>query len=512
MNTKNISNTVVNLFLIPLLIISICGSISLLPLLIQLVPNKVIIIFVILLMLAYLGHFWATVKYTFIKILNKIKKILVIVFIFATLIWQTLLIRALSGEFGWDPRFFVEYIYRISSNISDDKIYFSLYPNNFMLLVIEKIFQVIFNIKTPNGLILGLNILNVVIIDISALLLFLSIKKLFSRRTAWFTTFLYWILYMIWPFAVIPYSDNWSILVGTLFLFIYSKNQNFKNLFLNFCFGIITAFALLMKPSTVISIIAIVIIKTIFGLQQNQKIKIKRIIEIAVSLGLGFIILYSPVKIYQQHNNIVNIKSTRKMPVTHFIAMGMSGDGGYNASDVIENINIKSPQKRNKYNIKLIQKRFLQMGLGGYLKFLVKKQINNTTDGSFGWAAEGNYLYEPFGRHLNRIEKHIRTLFMNRDVNQGYLIADANMGGYKFFPQIIWVVALVFMLFATVGDSGETLQFLKYTIVGGFVFLLLFEGGRSRYLIQFLPYLFTLSGLGIDKFISKYKDEKVGIS
>ena len=200
------------------------------------------------------------------------------------------------------------------------------------------------------------------------------------------------------------------------------------------------------------------------------------------------------------------------MPVTHFIAMGMSGDGGYNASDVIENINIKSPQKRNKYNIKLIQKRFLQMGLGGYLKFLVKKQINNTADGSFGWAAEGNYLYEPFGRHLNRIEKHIRTLFMNRDVNQGYLIADANMGGYKFFPQIIWVVALVFMLFATVGDSGETLQFLKYTIVGGFVFLLLFEGGRSRYLIQFLPYLFTLSGLGIDKFISKYKDEKVGIS
>ncbi|MGJ3921667.1 hypothetical protein ACLOC9_09640, partial [Limosilactobacillus mucosae] len=96
-------------------------------------------------MLAYLGHFWATVKYTFIKVLNKIKKILVIVFIFATLIWQTLLIRALSGEFGWDPRFFVEYIYRISSNISDDKIYFSLYPNNFMLLVIEKVFQVIFN-------------------------------------------------------------------------------------------------------------------------------------------------------------------------------------------------------------------------------------------------------------------------------------------------------------------------------------------------------------------------------
>jgi len=90
---------------------------------------------------------------------------------------------------------------------------------------------------------------------------------------------------------------------------------------------------------------------------------------------------------------------------------------------------------------------------------------------------------------------------MHIDVNQGYLIADANMSGYKFFPQIIWVVALLFIFLASIGDSVETLQLLKYTIVGGFVFLLLFEGGRSRYLIQFLPYLFTLAGVGLNKLI-----------
>ena len=89
-------------------------------------------------------------------------------------------------------------------------------------------------------------------------------------------------------------------------------------------------------------------------------------------------------------------------------------------------------------------------------KFLVQKQINNTADGSLGWAHEGNYLYEPFERHLNKIEKHILSLFLNRDVNQEYLIADVNMNGYKFFPQIIWVVALIFILFATIGDSHES--------------------------------------------------------
>lgn len=508
MSFEKISNKLVDFFLIPLLVISICGSISLLPTLLQLVPNKAILCFVGLLILAYVGYSLIA-KQTFLRILNKIKKPLLILLICSTLIWQFMLVRALSGKFGWDPIFFIGYIYRISSIINYDKIYFSLYPNNFMLLIMEKFFQAVFNIKTPNGLILGLNVLNILIIDVSVFLLFLAISKLFSKRVAWVTTFLYWLLYMIWPFVVIPYSDNWSVLASTLFLFIYSKNQNFNNLFLNFCFGMVTAFALLMKPSMVIFIIAMVIIKIIFGLQQNQKIKIKKFVEIVVSLGLGFIILYSPVKSYQQHNDIANIESSRKMPITHFIAMGMSGGGGYNASDVIKNIEIRSPRKRNNYNIKLIKERLSKMGLGGYLKFLVQKQINNTSDGSFGWAAEGNYLYEPFEGHLNKIEKHIRSLFLNRDVNQGYLIADVNMDGYKFFPQIIWVVALIFILFATIEDSHETLQLLKYTVVGGFVFLLLFEGGRSRYLIQFSPYLFTLAGLGIDKFISRCKHEKM---
>lgn len=500
MNFEKISNKLVEFFLIPLLIISICGSISLLPTLLQLVPNKAILCFIGLLILAYVVYSLLRVKEKFFRILNKIKKPLLIIFICITLIWQFMLVRALSGEFGWDPHTLICYV--IGKSIAvHDKFYFSFYPNNFLLLVIEKIFKTVFFIKTPSKLIFALNILNIVIIDLSAYLLFVATKNLFNRKAAWCTLLFYWVLYIVWPFVVISYSDNWSILIGTLFLLIYSKNQNFNNFFLTLCFGIVTAFALLMKPSTVIFIIAMVITKSFFSLQRKRKIKVRKLFKIIVSFGLGFVILYSPVKTYQQYNNIVNIESDKKMPITHFIAMGMSGNGSYNANDVTKNINIKNPQKRNKYNIKLIRERLSQMGLGGYVKFLVQKQINNTADGAFGWANEGKYLYDPFVKNLNKIEKHIRILFMHKNANQNYLIADTNISGYKFFPQIVWVVALLFMLLASIGDSFETIQLLKYTIVGGFIFLLLFEGGRSRYLIQFLPYLFTLAGLGLNKLI-----------
>ena len=165
MSFEKISNKLVDFFLIPLLVISICGSISLLPTLLQLVPNKAILCFVGLLILAYVGYSLIA-KQTFLRILNKIKKPLLILLICSTLIWQFMLVRALSGKFGWDPIFFIGYIYRISSIINYDKIYFSLYPNNFMLLIMEKFFQAVFNIKTPNGLILGLNVLNILIIDV----------------------------------------------------------------------------------------------------------------------------------------------------------------------------------------------------------------------------------------------------------------------------------------------------------------------------------------------------------
>ena len=141
--------------------------------------------------------------------------------------------------------------------------------------------------------------------------------------------------------------------------------------------------------------------------------------------------------------------------------------------------------------------------MAGYVKFLVLKQINNTSDAGFGWGMDAgqNYLI-PF-EEKNTIQQITRKLYLN---DQSFV--DINWNGLKIINQLVWTLALVFMVVATIKANNSGL-ILKLTILGGFVFLLLFEGGRSRYLIQFLPYLITLSSLGIaqllDKKISKNK-------
>lgn len=71
MKFEKISNKLVDFFLMPLLVISICGSISLLPTLLQLIPNKAILCFIGLLILAYVGYSLLRVKEKFFRILNK---------------------------------------------------------------------------------------------------------------------------------------------------------------------------------------------------------------------------------------------------------------------------------------------------------------------------------------------------------------------------------------------------------------------------------------------------------
>lgn len=42
----------------------------------------------------------------------------------------------------------------------------------------------------------------------------------------------------------------------------------------------------------------------------------------------------------------------------------------------------------------MLFKRLKQLGIFGYIKFIIKKQGNNTADGTFGWLKEGHFFRE----------------------------------------------------------------------------------------------------------------------
>ena len=84
--------------------------------------------------------------------------------------------------------------------------------------------------------------------------------------------------------------------------------------------------------------------------------------------------------------------------------------------------------------------------------------------------------------------------------------ASVNWTGHKLTIQMIWLVVLIGILFSLRMNSFR-IQLFKLSVLGGMLFLLIFEGGRSRYLIQFLPFLFVLSGAGMNNLFTALFDK-----
>lgn len=488
MNLRSYFTNLIDILLILLLSITFIGSVSSIYGQLQFANATVVLILVLIYFLFGIILYFFPQVVTNINKFMKMKNVFILISVL-TIIWQLLLVIGISGNTAWDPSI----ITTLAAHKSIESWYpdyFSYNPNNFFLLLLERSLNDLLHlvgITSYPFFIIVLGVISYFLIDIAIFILFIALKRIFNRRVGILASFFTWILLALSPLGVIPYSDIPAFFISCLFLYLYSLPVNYQVL-INL--GILSGIAFLIKPSLIIFDIALLIGKS-FDLK-----KAKNPLKMMIVFALSFSIIYVPFNFYKSHNSVVQINSSKTIPANHFIAMGMTGNGGYNNDDVLANHRIKKLSERKKYNNRIIIRRLKKMGVAGYIKFLVLKQINNTSDAGFGWGMDAgqNYLM-PFSEKIS-IQRIMRKIYLH---NQSYV--EINWNGLKILNQLIWTLALVFMIFATIKVDNSLV--IKLTILGGFIFLLLFEGGRSRYLIQFLPYLITLSSLGISQFLDK---------
>lgn len=165
--------------------------------------------------------------------------------------------------------------------------------------------------------------------------------------------------------------------------------------------------------------------------------------------------------------------------------MGAQGRGDYNLKDVLSNINDPDKENLPQKNINKYLRRVKKMGIWGYPKFLINKFYWTNHDGSFGWGIEGGPDF---------INQNIRPYSLDFG---GFLrrfywpLGDLSWTFYTW-AQLNWIIATI-LLVLSFKAIDYLLSLIKnwfyLTIFGNNIFLLLFESGRSRFLIQFLPIL-----------------------
>lgn len=448
----------------------------------------------------------------------KIRKPFLCISCIVTFIIQLVIIFNSYSEIGWDCDIIIQNALNLSTGKEFNHYYFATYPNNtFLLLFFEMIIRIL-NFLHIENIWLCFDLINIILIDISIFITYLVAKEIFGVENSWII-FLFAIpLIALTPYIIVPYSDTLSMLFPILLFFLFLKRKKTpkkSKYILDAFMGVVFTLGILIKPSCVIIGIAIILIEFLYSKPPKDKIYtlIKRLyISILCFLIAIFITMISFELI---KNSMLGISKEEyekyEFPLTHFFMMGLRSKkihgkysyGLYDGKDVSMTASFIGKKEKTTYTLGEIKQRLSNMGILGYLKFLYNKTNWILADGTFYFGWEGNFYTKKCEVNTN-FAKKLQNYF---DTSQ-YEFTSYTIN----FFQGIWLVHQLFLILPIVNLKNEykdrNIMLIRMAILGLVLFIALWEG-RSRYLINYLPFFSLLATHGLIVINEKLKNHHV---
>ena len=379
--------------------------------------------------------------------------------------------------------------------------YLSRNPNNLPLFLYERFFYQLFG---GAGLWV-MQVLNMVFVNAGAILLYRLGLKHYDQKVADWVYTLYVVLICYSPYFYSMYTDIPPLpliaLQLGLALDLLKGSESGAQWKTSLWLGLLSGLTMIIRPTTIIVVIAFWMVLFFKG---RWKVFGKVFALTLLSTGLVFGALNTAVK-HQTTVPILKGEGLAKGPLL-FINLGLT-DIGHNQADMKEGLlKYVDEDKRDEYNngmfkneyiIKEIKRRLKEYGPIGLLGHLYTKQSLTVAEGTLGWLYRDvenektpviNSLYEPYTKDLP-VAKWIRTYFLSTDRPQYRY--------YEFVKQLVWIVMAAGLVLVYLKKNDDELHFLSLAVFGGLLFLTIFEGGKTRYLIQFLPQILLLASIGL---------------
>lgn len=439
---------------------------------------------------------------------NRNKKICLLITFIIIFIAQVFLAKEIYYEVGWDAGALIRNAKALVENKdSFDTAYFIRFPNNILLLWIEKNIYIFSTWFTNISYEFLLVIINIILIDVSIFLALLLADKLFNDNTIIISYCFAILLILSLPWIVVSYTDSFCMIFPVLNIYLYFKikeeNKIRNKVIFSIIIGVLTIIGYQIKPTAVISLIAIVISAILYS------IKDKKSFVLCLSLGaciaasaIATKVIYDNTLYNMQVNGIqFNDYEDDQIPMTHFLMMGLNTRdienrgtiyGAWRQEDYDITLSCKTKEEKVHANLNEYVSRVRNLGFTGYLNYLSKKGNWMLSDGTFYYGGEGFFAFsEPYSD--SNLAKLIQNYFSFEGEN------------YKLqasFREAVWILVLCFiaipLLFKKKNYESEGLFLIRLTITGITVFLLLFEG-RARYFLNHIPLFIILASYGFGR-------------
>ncbi|MCJ1996248.1 hypothetical protein GYN67_06065 [Lactococcus piscium] len=408
-----------------------------------------------------------------------------ILFVFS---YQVVIIISNSALVTGDTTAIIENIRGISNHN-----YFSAFPNNFIYGLYVKVVYQVFGMKY---LILFQELVNIVILDISIVLLSKTIGKYLNQRIAGIYFILSIGLIGLHPQFLSTYTDSWSYFTSTFVCLIVIKLLAGKVKvydYISLCFFV--GLGYIIRPTIIIYLLALVFVLILRMIISYDKQTSIRVIKGILSGVLGILIFTCAISVVKTTNTL-EFKNGYAKSLSYFFDLGLTSTGAAHAELPAKALDVNSPD----YVIEPLIARDIKIRLRHYsLQQTVTKFKIAFQEGNLGWRIEQPLSYVKLQKN-NVTSKFIESK-IGKKIRNYIFFQGSNFTNLDLFLQIIWIAMIYGIIVRVLGiikenDFTSINLFLTLVGLGAFIYLLLFEAGRSRYLLSFLPILILLSAFG----------------
>ena len=432
---------------------------------------------------------WLVILFMLFKKINGIKdipkrrvNIILVCFFVIFFIIQLIVANQLKVIPTWDfgNNFFAAQNYVLNGELILDAVYPNNYFLTYSLAILYKISAFIgyMDFQTLSV------IVNIILIDLSIFIIYLTVKKLLGVNKALFATFMCLFVSPFLLYTPIFYSDTLSLFVPILMFYIFinisEDNTRLKNILLLICLGIVAYVGYKLKGSTIVFLVAICLIWLFKkGRLKGKVFKILITSIVVIVLTFGYHIIENAI-----FPNLKN--SDHNLPMTHYIMMGLNDEnqiyGSYLYSD---RINTENATDKVAYNLEIIQERIGDRGILGNIEFYAIKTLDTWTDGTY-------FAPEKLSRQP-----------VNSSPLHNIVLPDSKYFDYcfNFYTGIVLAMYIFMVISCFIDLKGkinrlDNKTLLRCGLLGLWLFLLIWES-RSRYLVDFVPIMIVLTTLSL---------------
>ncbi|HFR3771659.1 TPA: hypothetical protein ACHVGM_002143, partial [Streptococcus suis] len=226
----------------------------------------------------------------------------------------------------------------------------------------------------------------------------------------------------------------------------------------------------------------------------------KQFFKTLIIFVTSFLLFNRSVDFTLQNQDFVKFENEHSKTLLYFVDLGLTYSGNIHA-EIPENVMNAVGSDRNRLAFEDIKNRLNNYDFTSFVGHVFYKLYWITNEGLFGWQQE-NVLSEGQLLQISWLRK-IQDFPLSKWIRSYVYVEGVNHYLYATSIQFVWIIIVIgLFVYSFYYSSANAYQlWMQISVFGAISFLMIFEGGRTRYLIQFLPAILTVSAIGLTKLV-----------